>query len=254
MAQHPLSTPSPPVPPAPARRRFDFARDTFGFANGLFWEYRFDTATGRTTFQRRDPPPAYAHRCFVLARAARQFFHHARFEPALPAADDDACRRLVRTVLARNPRRHCAPADRVVIPGFADLRSFSADREALLKATCGGAWRSYVLRSHWRMVFPISRPHQVRTAAGLVTGLVPGATRVVHLVRFPELTINHGIVLYEAYPVPTGTRFAAYDPNVPERPATLEFDAASRAFLFPANHYWAGGRVDVIEIFRNWLY
>lgn len=254
MAQHPPPPHSTPAPPASAPRRFEFARDTFAFPNELFWEYRIDPAAGTTTFQRREPSPAYAHRCFVLARAARQFFHHARFEPALPAATDDACRRLVRTVLARNPRRHCAPADRVVIPGFANLRSFSAAREALLKATCGGAWRSYVLRSHWRMVFPISRPHQARTAAGLATGIAAGGTPVVHLVRFPQLTINHGIVLFGAAATPTGTRFAAYDPNLPERPAVLDFDLASRTFEFPANSYWAGGRVDVIEIFRNWLY
>jgi len=254
MTQHPLSPTSTPVPPASVPQRFAFARDTFAFANELFWEYRMDPATGATTFRRREPSPAYAHRCFVLARATRQFHYHACFAPARPAVSDDICRRLIRAVLSRNPRRPSAEADRVAIPGFADLRSFSTAQETLLKATCGGAWRSYVLRSHWRMVFPISRRHQARTASALTQGIASGAAPVVHLVRFPALTINHGIVLFDARPSPTGTVFSAYDPNVPERPTALEFDATSRTFRFPANHYWAGGRVDVIEIFRNWLY
>lgn len=56
-------------------RRFEFARDSFAFANELVWEYRFDAVTGKTTFSQRVPPPNYAHRCFVLARSARQFLY-----------------------------------------------------------------------------------------------------------------------------------------------------------------------------------
>lgn len=241
-------------PAAAAPRRFDFARDTFAFANELFWEYRLDPATGRMNFRRREPPPSYAHRCFVLARAARQFFYHAQFDASRPATADDEYARLVRVVLHRNPRRPTKPEQRVVFPGFASLRAFSAARPDLLKATCGGAWRSYVLRSHWRMVFPISRHHQAITAGRLLAGIAAGGAPVVHLVRFPQLTINHGIVLFAARETATAIEFAAYDPNRPEAPARIEFDQATRTFQFPANHYWAGGRVDVIEIFRGWFY
>ncbi len=248
---------SPATQPAAANaapRRFDFARDTFAFANELLWEYRLDAATGRMNFRRREPPPAYAHRCFVLARAARQFFFHARFDAGQPAPADDEYARLVRAVLRRNPRRPGEPAQRVVLPGFASLRTFSEAKPDLLKATCGGAWRSYVLRSHWRMVFPISRRHQAVTAGRLLAGIATGGAPVVHLVRFPQLTINHGIVLFDARETETAIEFAAYDPNRPEQPARIEFDQAPQTFQFPANHYWAGGRVDVIEIFRGWLY
>jgi hypothetical protein len=39
-------------------RRFLFERDTFTFANELYWEYRIDPVTGATTTFTNDPPPA----------------------------------------------------------------------------------------------------------------------------------------------------------------------------------------------------
>jgi hypothetical protein len=237
-----------------APRRFVFERDTFAFANELVWEYRFDAATGRTTTVRNDPPPTYAHRCFVVARSARQFLYHARFDAALPAPDDPQCRRLIRDVLSRSPRLASVPGNEVIIPGYDGLRAFSQAQERLLKAECGGAWQSYFLRSHWRMVFPISRRHQDRTARQLVAAFPARIAPIVHLVRFPQLTINHGIVLFDWSETPTGLRFLAYDPNIPARPAELIYDRAMRTFIFPRNHYWPGGRVDVIETYCGWFY
>jgi hypothetical protein len=234
-------------------RRFEFGRDTFAFANELHWEYRFDAATGKTTFGKRDPKPDYAHRCFVLTRAARQFLYHARFDPDHPETDEATCRRLIREVLLRNPRTPCAAGKEVVIPGYESLRQFSQAHEVLLKAECGGAWQSYVLRSHWRMVFPISRANQARTAERLLASISRGDSPIVHLVRFPKLTINHGMVLFDAQATDTEICFRAYDPNNPNQPAQLTFDRSARIFSLPANHYWAGGRLDVIEIFCGWL-
>ncbi|HXA95695.1 MAG TPA: hypothetical protein VN323_09050 [Candidatus Dormibacteraeota bacterium] len=62
------------------RRRFDFERDAFAFPNELLHEYRFDPATGDTRLARRTPRPHYVLRCFLLAKAARQFLYHARFD------------------------------------------------------------------------------------------------------------------------------------------------------------------------------
>jgi hypothetical protein len=234
-------------------RRFAFERDSFAFANELHWEYRFDAASGRMTFSRRAPKPDYAHRCFVLTRAARQFLYHARFDPDLPAADDATYRRLIREVMSRNPRTPCARGREVAIPGYASLREFSRARAPLLKAGCGGAWRSYVLRSHWRMIFPISRAHQARTAERLLAEIRRGGSPIVHLVRFPRLTINHGMILFAADEAGGGLCFQAYDPNDCERPTQLLFDRTARVFSLPANRYWAGGRLEVIEIYRGWL-
>ena len=134
------------------------------------------------------------------------------------AADDGIYRRLIREVVSRNPRMPCsggrqtaafqkiglagflpkAATEPIVIPGYANLREFSTAREPLLKAECGGAWHSYVLRSHWRMIFPISRAHQERTAARLLPALRRNFSPIIHLVRFPSLTINHGMILFDA--------------------------------------------------------
>ncbi len=241
----------PPLAPAGP---FVFDRDTFSFPNELIWEYRFDPATGAMSTVRNHPAPAYAHRCFVMVRSARQFFSHARFDPRQPPPDEAAARALVREVLRRNPRRTSAEAGRVVIPGYDGLRSFSRAWEPLLKAECGAAWRSYFLRSHWRMVFPISRRHQERTARQLLASFTTQPAPLVHLVRFPQLTINHGLVLSGYAETPTAIRFQGYDPNLPDRPAELTYQRAERTFYFPRNHYWAGGRLDVIEIYRGWLY
>lgn len=193
-----------------APRRFDFERDTFSFANELLWEYRLDAAAGKMNFAPRRPKPDYAHRCFVLVRAARQFLYHARFDPGLPAADEETCRQLIREVVVRNPRQPCPPERQVVIPGFASLREFSVARERLLKSECGGAWRSYFLRSHWRMVFPVARSHQRRTAASLAGALKQDLSPIIHLVKFPSLTINHGMILFGVADTGRGLEFSAY--------------------------------------------
>lgn len=234
-------------------RRFDFQRDAFDFANELVWEYLFDNAARAVTFRRRQPKPAYTHRCFVLTRAARLFLYHARFDPKQSAVDTSSYCGLIRQVLARNTRRPSQVAEQVVIPGFASLREFSRKHEALLKAECGGAWRSYVLRSHWRMVFPISRTHQARTAAALQAELAHGASPIVHLVVFPRLTMNHGMVLFDCRTTGERLEFDAYDPNLPQSPARLTYHAEQKTFHLPANPYWAGGPLDVIEIYRSWF-
>jgi hypothetical protein len=233
-------------------RRFDFARDSFAFANELVWEYRPDPATGRMKFQPREPRPAYAHHCFVLTRAARQFLYHARFDPAQRIVEDSEYRRLVREVVSRNPRQPCGVENQIVFPGYASLREFSRAREGLLKSGCGGAWRSYVLRSHWRMVFPISPAHQERTVAGLLAAIQKSISPIVHLVTFPSLTINHGMILFAAAETGSGWEFSAYDPNDPAQPARLGFDRAAKTFSLPPNRYWAGGGLNVIEIYRGW--
>ena len=234
--------------------RFLFERDSFAFPNELVWEYRLDPATGAMTTRRNDPPPTYALRCFVMARSARQFFYHARFATEQPVADAATYRKLIRAVVSRSPRQPSVEAGRIVVPGYDGLRSFSQAQESLLKDECGGAWQSYCLRSHWRMVFPISRGYQAAMAEQLVKALDQRPAPIVHLVRFPQLTINHGIVLFGVERTATGLCFAAYDPNLPKQAAELSYHQTDRTFYFPCNHYWAGGKLDVIEVYRGWFY
>jgi hypothetical protein len=126
-------------------RRFAFERDTFAFHNELTWEYRTDPVAGTTTMVKASADAKYTLHCFVLARSARQFFQFARFAPEQPVADETTYRKLIRAVIAHDPSEHSSPRQRIEIPGYADLRSFSVAREQLLKEELGtvvdtGAW------------------------------------------------------------------------------------------------------------------
>jgi hypothetical protein len=241
-------------PPAGRLRSFQFERDTFTFANELVWQYRFDPKTGAMSVAPNDPPPTYSHRCFVLVRSARQFFYHARFEPGAPVAEPGVYRRLIRQVVARSPRRPSAAPERIPIPGYDCLRAFSQSNEPLLKASCGGPWQSYFLRSHWRMVFPIWGGHQTRMAQRLRQAVRQGSVPAAHLFCFPRITINHGLLLFGVAETEQGIQFDAYDPNLPAHSVTLSFDRARRVFTFPPSCYWSGGPVSVVQIFRGGLY
>ena len=234
-------------------RRFDFQHDTFSYGNDLVWDYHFD-ADGKWMHQKHEPPSDYTHHCFVVARSARQFFENATFEPTQPVASEATYRRLIRRVVSVDPSHPLPDSKKIVIPGYANLKDFSTAQEKLLKAECGGAWQSYFQRGHWRMVFPFSRKHQEHTVEKLLADLKENRPPVVHVVRFPQLTINHSVLLFDAKETEKEVLFSVYDPNKPDSPKTITFDRASRTFTFAGNDYWPGGRVDIYEIYRSWDY
>src|SRR5208283_3065912 len=156
--------------------------------------------------------------------------YHARFDPALPAAETEVYRRLIRQVVSRNPRRMSGDGQRIVIPGYEGLRAFSRAREPLLKAECGGPWQSYFLRSHWRMVFPVWGSQQERMARQLQQRVRQGSAPTVHLFRFPHVTINHGLLLFGIAESERELQFEAYDPNILAHPVRLIYDRGLRAF------------------------
>jgi hypothetical protein len=236
-----------PSEPTVTGSTFSFERDTFAFPNELHWEYRIDATTGKTTTFKNDPPPTYAHHCFVVVRAAKQFFLHAKFDGSLAKASDAEYAERVREVMRRSAEHESS--DKILIPGFANLREFTGAHKQLLQANCGGSWQSYVQRGNWRMVFPISRAHQEREAKKLLTGI--GTLPIVHIVTFPALTINHGIMLFDANDSEDQVEFRAYDPNIVDRPVSLFFDKATRTFNFPRNHYFAGGPLNVYQIYHG---
>lgn len=233
---------------------FRFSRDTFTFVNELVWRYRFDPVTGAMTVCPCDPPPSYSHRCFVVVRSARQFKYHARFVPELPRASEGDYVSLIRRVVSSDPRKPSTGDDRVALPGFVGLREFSGAYEHLLKRHCGGPLQSYFIRSHWRMVFPVPGWHQREMAERLLARVRAGAMPLVHVFKFPRVTINHGLLLFGAKERETEIEFMAYDPNIASEPVTLKYDRDRQAFVFPATIYWSGGPVKVIEIFRGGLY
>ena len=235
-------------------RPFAFGRDTFSYRNDLVWEYVFDDATGQTTHRTKEPAPDYTHHCFVVARSARQFFQFARFDPAQPAADEAAYRKLIRQIVSRDPSRDVPEEKRVIIPGFTNLFDFSIAKRKLLQEESGGAWRSYFQRGHWRMILPFSRGGQASEAQALMEEIQHHRPPVVHVVKFPQLTINHAVLLFDVRETEQSIEFTAYDPYESIHPALLTFDRKTRTFHFERNPYFIGGEVNVYEIYRAWAY
>jgi hypothetical protein len=235
-------------------RQFTFRQDTLAYPNDLVWVYYRDPVTGEFQHQPREPRPDYTHHCFVVARSVRQFFQHARFDPAQPVADEATYRKLIRRVTSTSPRKILSDDEKLLIPGYTNLFTFSQGQEQLLKSESGGAWQSYFQRGHWRMVFPFSRRHQERMVEQLRRRIGDKVPPVVHIVRFPKLTINHALVLFDVRETEEGFEFAVYDPYDPVKPAALTFNRKERQFSFPANDYFVGGKVDIYEIYSSWNY
>ncbi len=240
-------------PPKPESRRFDFQKDTFAYANELVREYGYDT-NGVWRATKRVPEPDYTLHCFVVARSAKQFFTNARFDPQRPAVDEATYRRLIRRVVSSNPRNQLPESERIVIPGYADLRSFSAAQEKLLKEECGSAWQSYFQRGHWRMIFPVTQHQQEKAVTRMLAHLRERGPVVAHVFCFPELSINHALVIFDATETPAEIQFRVYDPNDPVKPGTLTFDRKDRSLFLPANPYFPGGSVNAYEIYWKWDY
>ena len=234
-------------------RPFVFGQDNFAFTNELVWTYEFNE-DGSVTTREVAPAPENPHRCFPMLRGAREFFYHARFVPELPKFGADEYRELVDDIVDRNSRCPSREEDRITIPGYANLHGFSADYPELIRKECGGAWRSYLQRGNWRMIFPVTNRSERKTARKLVEGLQKGRLPIVHIHRFPDVRLNHAILIYGAEERGDEVYFSAYDPNNPQRPAELRFNKSKDAFVFERNQYFGGGTVKVYEVYRGWFY
>jgi hypothetical protein len=237
----------------PPRAPFVFDRDSFSFANETVLEYDVDPVTGHTAWRKREPTPAFSLRCGAMARAARQFHLQARFVPERPAPDAATLATLVSDVLARDPRAETPASDPVVIPGYAGLRSLSAAHADLLKEAIGGVWWSRLQRGNWRMIFPFPPNQQRDEAERLAAALRRGETPILHVLRFPALTVNHMVLLYGVEETPEELRFLAYDPNEAAAPIVVRWDRGARTFVYPRTLYFGGGPVRAYAIYEGLL-
>ena len=239
-------------PPAAAPLRpFTFETDTFAFINESHWRYVTDPATGERVWSAQ--PVYFALHCAGVVRGARQFLVHARFDPTGAPVDDAAALRLAREVFARPARSTVATQPPVVIPGYTGLRDFSAAHEQVLKDEMLRDWQSVLPRGDWRIVVPFSPADQAHTADALYREVRGGTPAVVRVFRFPVMTINHAVLLYEAAERDGDVEFTAYDPNDVAGPITVRFDRVAGTFLFPPSDYFDGGPVKIYEIYAGML-
>ena len=230
----------------PPRRPFDLHRDVFAFSNDTVFAYGVDEA-GQLHISLRKEPVQFSHSCFLLTRSVLQFWQFSRFAPEQPKVSREAYRQLILR-LNRVPVWSSGPREKIVIPGFADLHSFSTAYEGLLKQNLGSWKASYLRVGNWRMTMGHLRAGQAAADRWLEKSLAEGRLRAIYLARFPKM--NHVVIVYQATKLPDGrTRFTVYDPNYPKEPSWVDYVPAERSFNFQKRWYFPGGRINVMRVF-----
>ena len=198
---------------------FSFERDTFAFPNMIRSRHP------------DDEPGLYANYCFVLARALRQFAQFVRFNPAASKLDHAGYVERVKQVAARAAYDPAPPpAERIVIPGYANLREFSREQETAVKEGLGGRWLTMFHWTNWRVALPISDDHQERLALTIIDEIRAGRLVQLLVSNFPKPELNHTVVVFESIPKKGAVDFVVWDPNNPDGPGIITFDQGARGF------------------------
>ena len=238
-----------------AESDFRFNRDTFDFANQTVFEYHEGLASLRKgSAVKKD---AYNRHCFVMCRTATQFKKFARFDPRGAPLDDKALAARIRSVTRRQVWADPLPENqRVVFPGYANLREMSKTRGKVLRANIGLGWTVYLRPSNGRIVYQHDPRYQEEMHAKLNEHLARGRLFVAYLSTFPRITVNHAILVYKrkSFSPDTGIeRYAAYDPNHPEAPRELSWSGKTRSFAYQKDVDFVGGFVRVYQVYGKWL-
>ena len=197
---------------------FSFTADTFAFPNMI-------------RSRHPDEPGLYANYCFVLARGLRQFVQFARFDPALPKLDQAGYVERVKQVAALTPWQPAwPPDDRIVIPGYANLRAFSREEEAAVKEGLGSRFLTLVHWTNWRVVFPVTGDQQEAVAHEILDELRAGRLVQLLVTNWPKPELNHTVIAFESHASGSGVEFVVWDPNNPAEPGIMTFDQSARSF------------------------
>ena len=220
---------------------FSFETDTFAFPNLIRSRHRGE-------------PDLYANYCFVLARAIRQFHMGARFDPAAPKLTAAEYGERVRAIAARPPRYGPVPrADRVVIPGYANLREFSRAEERTVKASLGGRFWTWVHWTNWRVTFPVTGSHQENVAREILDELARGRLVQLLVTNWPKPELNHTVVAYGARDTASGVELIVWDPNDPSAPGVMTFEAGPRRFFATRLYDTGPGPIRAFRMYYSWL-
>ncbi len=234
---------------------FRFDRDTVGFANATVFEYREGHPYLRQ--RKKGEPKRYTRRCFVLCRTTMQFQKFARFDPHAAPLDDNALAARIRNVTRRAAWGKPLPADqRVVFPGYANLRAMSEARREVVRANIGLGWPTYFRLGNARMLFQHGSDYHKETHANLNAALARDELFVGFLTTYPRLSINHAVLVYKRKPAPQNggiDRYLVYDPNHPESPRELTWSSRNSAFAYQKDWDFIGGFVRVYQIYGKWL-
>jgi hypothetical protein len=240
----------PPVAPAP--RAFRYATDTFAFANETVWNYVNGSVQADSTrpVHKRD----YTRRCFVVTRAAVQFWKFARFDPTAPPLSETQLADRIREVTARSVWLPPLPtAKRVVFPGYASLRALSAADPGIFQANIGLGWPIYFRPGNAPITMPLFPATEASLNDEIFHDLGMNFPTIVWLYRFPSLAINHVVVVLSGRRDGVRYHYLVYDPNYTDGPKHLDYDTVTRTFFYQPTFYFKGGPVDARAIYRGVL-
>jgi hypothetical protein len=238
-------------PAAPAPRPFRFDTDAFAFANETVWNYVDGSVQANSSKSaKRD----YTRRCFVVTRAAVQFWKFARFDPKAAPLSPDRLADRIRDVNDRSVWRPPLPPDqRIVIPGYANLRAVSAADPSIFQANIGLGWPVYFRAGNAPIAAPVYRETEAHLNDEIFQDLQLNYPTIVWLYNFPSLKINHVVVVISGEKNGSHYRYQVYDPNYADGPKKLDYDVKTRTFSYQTTFYFKGGTVDARAIYRGIL-
>jgi hypothetical protein len=233
-----------PLVAGPERRAsvpgFSFSTDTFTFPNHI-------------RARNPDREDLYANYCFVLARGMRQFFAFARFDPRAPRLTSEAYAERVREIAAHRPWEPVPPPDdRVVIPGYANLREFSREEEAAVKVGLGGRFWTLVHWTNWRVTIPVTRVQQAGVAREVMDELDAGRLVQLLVTNWPKPELNHTVAAYAYRSTPPGVEFVVWDPNNPGEPGLMTFDIEASRFWATRLYDTEPGLIRAFRMYHSW--
>lgn len=249
----PAALPAYEPPTAPAPRPFAYGRDTFAFANETVWNYvngSVQSDSTRTASKKRD----YTRRCFVVSRAAVQFWKFARFDPKAAPLPPAQLAARIRDVTARSVWLTPLPRDqRVVFPGYASLHEISAADPTVFQANIGLGWPIYFRPGNAPIAMPLYRETEARLNDEIFHDLQLNHPTIVWLYNFPSLSINHVVVIFSGTHDHGHFHYQVYDPNYATGARALDYDEKTRTFSYPPTFYFKGGTVDARAVYRGVL-
>ena len=239
-------------PAAPAPRPFNYATDSFAFANETVWNYVNGSVQDPSTST--DRKRNYTRRCFVVTRAAVQFWKFASFNPSAPALSPTQLIGRIREVTARSVWLPALPRDqRIVFPGYTNLRALSAANAGVFQANIGLGWPVYFRTGNAPIAMPLSPGTEANLNDEIFHDLGLNYPTIVWLYRFPSLAINHVVVVLSVRRDGTHYHYLVYDPNYTDGPKKLDYNATTQQFTYQPTFYFKGGDVDARAIYRGVL-
>src|SRR5260370_6160642 len=166
---------------------FRFDRDTFAFQNATVLKYKNGIPFLRPRSTSDDPANKYTRRCFVMTRTVMQFRKFARFDPRGAPLDDKPLAARIRAVSRYFAWQEPLPEnERIVFPGYANLRQMSKARAEVFKENIGSGFINYFPPSNGRMFFQHRREYNYRTHANLDAALSRRDLVIAYLSTYPS--------------------------------------------------------------------